>query len=168
MKNNIIYFFLAALLFVSCNENKKELSQVADNTQETIEYTQESDEVYTLLKNQCYACHSINSPSHDEVIAPPMVAVKRRYSRMYDNKEDFVDAVSKWALNPEKESAIMRGAVAQFNVMPKQVFKEEDLKKIAAYIYDNELEEPDWFNAHEKEVHGGNGRGRGMGMGRNK
>jgi len=166
MKNKIIYLFLTTLLFVSCNENKKELSQVTDNTHATIEYKQESDEVYTLLKNQCYACHSINSPSHDEVIAPPMVAVKRRYLRMYNNKEDFVDAVSKWALNPEKESAIMRGAVAQFNVMPKQVFKEEDLKKIATYMYDNELEEPDWFKVHEKEMHGGNGRG--MGMGRNK
>ncbi len=166
MKNNIIYFFLAVLLFVSCNESKKELSRVADNTLAINDYKQEPSEIYTLLKNQCYACHSINSSSHDEIIAPPMVAIKRRYTRMYDNKEDFVDAVSKWALNPEKESAIMRGAVAQFNVMPKQVFKEEDLKKIAAYIYDNELEEPDWFSAHEKEMHGG--KGRRMGMGRNK
>ncbi len=163
MKNKIIYFFLAGLLFVSCNENKKELSQVVDNTQATTEYKQESNEAYTLLKNQCYACHSVSSISHDEIIAPPMVAVKRRYSRMYDNKEDFVEAISKWALNPEKENAIMRGAVVQFDVMPKQVFKEEDLKKIAAYIYDNELEEPDWFKKHEKEMHGGNGRGKGMG-----
>ncbi|MCK4561342.1 MAG: hypothetical protein KAT78_00390 [Flavobacteriaceae bacterium] len=166
MKNNIIYFFLGALLLVSCNENKKELSQVTDNDPVTIESKQELGDAYVLLKNQCYVCHSISSVSHDDIIAPPMAAVKRRYLRMYNNKEDFVNAVSKWALNPEKDNAIMRGAVAKFNVMPKQVFKEEDLKKIAVYIYDNELEEPDWFKAHEKEMHGENGRG--MGMGRNK
>lgn len=166
MKNNKIYFFLAALLFVSCNGNKEKLNQVVENTSAAIENKQESDEGYKLLKNQCYACHSINSPSHNEIIAPPMVAVKKRYLRMYNSKEDFVDAVSKWALNPEMENSIMRGAVAQFNVMPKQVFKKEDLKKITAYIYDNKLEEPDWFKAHEKEMLAGNRKG--MGMGKNK
>jgi hypothetical protein len=52
----------------------------------------------------------------------------------------------------------MRGAVKQFNVMPKQIFKKEDLEKIALYIYENELEVPDWFMAHEKEMHGNGGR----------
>jgi len=160
MKNNIIYLFVVGLLLVSCNESKKELSQVVENKLDTGEYNQ-NDDAYILLKNQCYACHSVNSASHDEIIAPPMVAVKRRYSRMYDNKEEFVEAISKWALNPEKENAIMRGAVAQFDIMPKQVFKEEELKKIATYIYDNELEEPDWFKAHEKEMHGGKGKKNG-------
>ena len=159
MKKNIVYLFLFVVLFTSCNENKKELTQV-DAKMSNVVYSKES-EAYTLLKNQCYACHSINSASHDDIIAPPMVAVKKRYLRLYDDKEEFVEAVSKWALNPEPDNAIMRGAVSQFKVMPKQIFKEVELKKIAEYIYANELEKPDWFMAHEKEMHSG-GKGRGM------
>ncbi len=160
MKYYIIYLFFLSFLFISCSENKKELIQISENRSNIVEFNQES-EAYVLLITQCYACHSVNSSSHDEIIAPPMAAIKKRYSRLYSNKEDFVNAVSKWAMNPEKENAIMRGAVMQFNVMPKQVFKEEELKKIAEYIYDNELEVPAWFEEHEKEMHGGNGRGMG-------
>jgi hypothetical protein len=47
----------------------------------------------------------------------------------------------------------MRGAVDRFQQMPKQTFVEKDLRKIAIFIYDNELEEPEWFAAHEKEMH---------------
>jgi len=161
MKNKIFYLILTTMLFVSCKDEKKELSPIAENRFATVADIQES-EAYMLLKNQCYACHSINTTSHDEIIAPPMVAIKRRYSRMYDNKQDFVEAVTAWALNPVEDKAIMKGAVSQFNVMPKQSFKELELKKIAAYIYDNELEKPDWFATHEKEMHGA-GNGRGMG-----
>ncbi len=160
MKNNIVYLFIIVVLFASCNEHKKEITQVVDKIP-NVKNTQES-EAYTLLKNQCYACHSINAPSHDDIIAPPMIAVKKRYLRMYRDKEEFVEAVSKWAINPIEENAIMRGAVSQFKVMPKQSFNEAELRKIAEYMFDNELEKPDWFMAHEKEMHGG-GKGRGMG-----
>jgi len=40
---------------------------------------------------------------------------------------------------PKEENARIYGALQQFEVMPKQSFKEEDLKKTAAYIYDNEI-----------------------------
>ncbi|MDZ7614046.1 MAG: hypothetical protein U5K51_10420 [Flavobacteriaceae bacterium] len=41
---------------------------------------------YELLKSKCYACHAVNTKSHDEIIAPPMAAVKRRYLMMYPDK----------------------------------------------------------------------------------
>ena len=66
-------------------------------------------------------------------------------------------------MNPDQEKALMRGAVDQFKLMPKQAFAEDDMRKIASYIYDNELEEPSWFAAHEKEMHG---KGRGMRQGK--
>ena len=127
-------------------------------------------ENYMLFKNQCLICHG-GAPTHDELIAPPMVAVQRRYKVQFDNKEDFVNGMVAWGLNPTTETALMRGAVKEFNIMPKPATKEEDLKIIAAFIYDNELEQPEWFGEHFKEMHpngmGGKGQGKGMQKGKN-
>lgn len=163
MKSKIIYVLMVALIVVSCNSNKKESIQVNENSEKFVML--QNSEGYDLLKTKCYACHNPNTVSHDAVIAPPMAAIKKRYSRMYDSKEEFVNAVTDWAMNPLEENAIMRGAVMQFKVMPKQVFDKEELQKIANYMYENELEKPEWFEAHEKEMHG-NGKGRGKGNGR--
>jgi len=160
MKKQLIYVVLIAGLLFSCNQSKKDISQ-SDHKISVNEHSKES-EAYTLLKTQCYICHSITSKSHEEIIAPPMAAIKMRYSRTYRTKESFVEAISDWALDPKAENAMMRGAVIQFNVMPKQIFKKEDLEEIALYIYENELEVPEWFAEHEKEMHGNRG-----GMGKN-
>ena len=160
MKKLILILIVAGLL-VSCNENKKVLTQT-DQKISVKEYNKES-EAYELLKTQCYICHNVTSASHDEIIAPPMAAIKMRYSKTYRNKESFVEAVSKWAIDPKLENGLMRGAIKQFNVMPKQAFKKEDLEKIASYMYENELEVPEWFAEHEKEMHGNK-----AGMGINK
>ena len=129
----------------------------------------EEEEGYILLKNNCYACHSVNSASHDAIIAPPMVAVVRRYKMSYQNKEAFVEAVTNWVLNPTEEHALMRGAVSQFKVMPKQPFNKDEIKKIADYMYENELEEPAWFQQHfDEENMNGMGKGSGKGSGKGK
>ena len=83
----------------------------------------------------------------------------------FDNKEDFVNAVVAYAADPKAENALMIGAVNKFKAMPKQAFEKADLKKIAAYIYDNEIETPEWFEDHFQQKHK---NGQGMGKGRNK
>ncbi len=163
MNKYLVFLFSITILFTSCKQNKKELSQVEELVS-NIDYNQDS-EAYILLKTKCYICHSVDSKSHDNIIAPPMVAVKKRYLRIYDDKQSFVNAFSEWSVDPKKENAIMRGAVAQFNVMPNQNFTDEEIRKIATYIFDNELEYPEWFESHEESMHGkGMGRGNGRGM----
>lgn len=160
IKYLILLFFISGLFF-SCNEKKKDLTRLDSNN--PVNQDNKESDGYELMKTQCYICHSVSTASHDDVIAPPMAAVKMRYSRTYRTKESFVEAISTWAFDPKPENAIMRGAVNQFNVMPKQVFKKEDLEKIALYMFENELEVPEWFGEHEKEMHG-----QGRGMGKNK
>jgi cytochrome c1 len=160
MKNQIVFVLVFVFLVVACNQDKKKESK-----EDLQAIAAQNSEAYELLRNQCYICHSINSVSHDSIVAPPMPAIKMRYSMRYNTQEQFVAAVTKWVLNPTEDHALMRGAVAQFNVMPKLLYTEEDVKKIAAYIYENELEQPEWFDAHFKEMHG-NGQGMGGGMGR--
>ena len=47
--------------------------------------------------------------------------------------------------------------------MPKQSFYEDDLEIIAAYIYDNEIEQPKWFETHFKEERRSKGKVNGEG-----
>lgn len=152
------------MVFTSCNKQKssEDFSTKTPTKSET-----ENAEALTLFQQKCYACHSVTTKSHDEIIAPPMIAVKKRYSMQFDNKEDFVNAVVAYAGDPKAENALMIGAVNKFKAMPKQAFEEDDLKKIAAYIYDNEIETPEWFEGHFQQNHK-NGKGMGKGQGMNK
>lgn len=162
MKTNFIKLVVLLMIFTSCNKQKS-----SDDFNKNIASTNESDdaEALKLFQQKCYACHSVATKSHDEIIAPPMIAVKKRYSMQYDNKEDFVNAVVAYAIDPKAENSLMIGAVNQFKAMPKQAFSEDDLKKIATYIYENKIETPEWFEEHFQQNHK-NGQGMGQGMGR--
>lgn len=150
------------MIFTSCNKQKS-----SEDFNKNIASTNESNdaEALKLFQQKCYACHSVATKSHDEIIAPPMIAVKKRYSMQYDNKEDFVNAVVAYAIDPKAENALMIGAVDKFKAMPKQAFSEDDLKKIATYIYENKIKTPEWFEGHFQQNHK-NGQGMGKGMGR--
>jgi len=166
MKLKFVLISLVSLLVLSCADKKKDKN--ATHEIKTAQKNEvEQTESYILLKNNCYACHSVTAKSHDEIIAPPMVAIKRRFMKSYPTKSAFIEAMTNWVLDPTEETALMRGAVKQFNVMPKQPFNEGDIHKIAGYIYENELEKPTWFEEHFNEEHPngmGNGQGRGKGM----
>lgn len=164
MNTNFIKLVILLALFTSCNKQKSS-EDFSINSSE-ISAT-ENAEALALFQQKCYACHSVTTKSHNEIIAPPMIAVKKRYSMQYDTKEDFVNAVVAYASDPKAENALMIGAINKFKAMPKQAFEEEDLKKIATYIYDNEIETPEWFEGHFQQNHK-NGQGMGNGMGRNK
>jgi cytochrome c553 len=162
MKTNFIQLVVLLMIFTSCNKQKS-----SEDFNKNIASTIESDdaEALKLFQQKCYACHSVATKSHDEIIAPPMIAVKKRYSMQYDNKEDFVNAVVAYAIDPKAENALMIGAVDKFKAMPKQAFSEDDLKKIATYIYENKIETPEWFEGHFQQNHK-NGQGMGQGMGK--
>lgn len=151
---------IVASLFSSCNKQKAKNSKIEISPTTELENT----EALILFQQNCYACHSVTTKSHDEIIAPPMAAVKRRYMKEYDSKNDFVKAVVAYASDPKAENALMVGAVDKFKAMPKQEFTKEDLTKIASYIYDTEIETPEWFEDHFQQNHK---NGQGMGSGRN-
>lgn len=159
----ILAIIVAAFALVSCsNTPKKDTVEVLENTVSVEGLKAEGLE---LLQQKCYACHSVTTKSHDDIIAPPMIAVKKRYMMAYTDKQQFVEAFTNWALNPVAENALMFGAVDSFKVMPKQDFKKEEIEKIANYVYDNDIEVPEWFGAHFNEQHPngmGNGNGNGM------
>lgn len=166
MRNKSLIIALISLFLMSCSFSKKAVNQLEAKKTDEIAFQKNEVESLLLFQQNCYACHSVTSKSHDEIIAPPMEVVKRRYKMYYQTEEEFVQAFTNWVMDPKEENALMRGAIATFNIMPKQPFNEEDINKIAQYIYSNEIEKPDWFQTHFNEVHPngmGNGQRRGAG-----
>lgn len=119
-----------------------------------------SNDAATLMQQKCFVCHS---PTADQTnrLAPPMAAVKMHYISKYAERDTFVSAVSAFVKNPTEEQSLMYGAVKRFKVMPKQEFDEQEVAAIAAFIFENDLTEPEWFADHKKEMMG-EGKGHGM------
>ena len=177
-KKTVLFTGFAACLLISAvviiseqlnRDDSFESKAYVNYNYETSYITITEDEAYILMKDNCYVCHNPNAKSHDEIIAPPFKGVKMRYSKEYENKEDFVNAIVEWVQNPIEDNALMYGAVMQFRVMPKLEIEKKDLEQIANYIYDNDVEMPEWAGNHQNEKQGkGNGKGQGQGHGKGK
>jgi len=158
----ILTLFISVLI-LSCNNSKnKDLSAFEKNMKAN------NHPGKKLMETNCYVCHSPTA-SHDNRIGPPMVAIKKHYIDNETTKEQFIADMKAWIKNPNEADAKMRGAVRRFGVMPMQAFPEETIEKIADYMYDFEIDQPEWFEDHfneEKEKHNGNGQGKGMGNGK--
>ena len=139
-------FFLA----FSCNTEKKQRYEIASKPAVKIEQTHPGKK---LMKVHCYICHDATT-AEDKRLAPPMEAVKRRYAMGSDTKEQFISNIKTFIKHPTKDNAIMFGAVSRFGVMSKMAYPESVIEKIGDYMYDNELEKPDWFEAHYQKNHG--------------
>jgi cytochrome c553 len=161
-----ILALLVAVFFLSCNNSKNnEMSAFEKNIQAN------NHPGKKLMETNCYVCHNPNT-SHDDRIGPPMIAIKKHYINKETTKEQFIADIQAWVKNPNEADARMHGAVRRFGVMPKQVFPEETIEKIADYMYDFDIEQPEWFEEHFNEEKGkheeGNGNGKGMGHGKGK
>ncbi len=169
MKKAIILLIVSIGLVSWKNATTNQYKKIKPITQHKIitpNLQDSDDDGYTLMKNNCYACHNPNTKSHNDIIAPPFKAVKMQYQRMYTNKEDFVNAIVNWVQNPTENKAVMLGAIGKFKIMPKLALEPENIKKIATYIYENSTEDPDWMAAHMKEKKGNKmGKGKGKGNG---
>jgi cytochrome c553 len=128
-----------------------------------------------LMENYCYTCHNPTAPMSDGRIGPPMAGVKAHYLMKYPDKEDFTDHIVAFVEEPSMEKSEMQGAIKKFGLMPYQQFPDGAVEKIAEYIYEYEIKEPEWFAEHWKEGPGkgkyqqqGRTPGKGMGKGMGK
>jgi cytochrome c551/c552 len=152
MMKNFFISILFILLMLSCKQGPKtsdgDPEQVAQLTATSPE------EGKKLMETKCYLCHNPSVPENGQRIGPPMVAVKAHYLDVYKDKEAFVEGIMGFVKEPSEEKTNMRGAVRRFGLMPSQQFPEEEIQKIAEYIYDYQIEEPDWFKEHWMERRG--------------
>ncbi|WP_458627022.1 c-type heme family protein [Winogradskyella sp. PC D3.3] len=160
MKNTIILIVLA-LYFTSCNSNKPETSAYGKVDKPTLISEHPGKK---LMETNCYVCHNPTATQTDR-IGPPMIAIKKHYINSETSKEDFIASMQAWIKNPNAEDAKMYGAVKRFGVMPKQAFAEKTIEQIADYMYDYNIEQPEWFEEHFNQE---SGKGMGMGNGQAK
>lgn len=156
------FALLITVVLGSCNTTKKEEYAVkTDNAEQMLTHPGKK-----LMETNCYVCHN-PSASQENMIAPPMVAVKRHYISENTTKESFISEMQNWIKNPNETDSKMPGAVKRFGVMPKTPYPDETIKQIADYIFDNDIEQPEWFEQHLNEEKGmgmrmGKGKGKGM------
>jgi len=139
-------FILFVLLVLSCKEGPKTTDGDPEQVAQLTAYSPEAGK--KLMETKCYLCHNPSVPENGQRIGPPMVAVKAHYLDVYKDKEAFVKGIMEFVKAPSEENTMMRGAVRRFGLMPSQQFPEEEIQKIAEYIYDYQIEEPDWFKEH--------------------
>lgn len=161
---SIIVFSLiiALFMFVGCKEPTTHAYMSLTKQQAHSIQPSDSTAGLQLLIQKCYVCHGPTA-SHDNRLAPPMTAVKMHYIKSESTKDSFKAAIWNFVSNPSQEEAKMRGAVRRFGVMPKQAFNKEEILQIAAYMFDTNLAEPDWFEDHKKEMQEGKSKGKAKG-----
>lgn len=145
MKTYILLPFL--LVFLSCKESKTENYATLKDKNITKTTVNQEHPGEKLMKTNCYVCHNPTA-SHENRIAPPMIAIKKHYINEKTTKEEFIQSIQSWIKNPTEKNAKMSGAVKRFGIMPKQPFTEETIKQIADYMFENDIEEPTWFKEH--------------------
>lgn len=131
--------FLAIAIFAttfltSCNQKQTKTEAATALAQPNLTDTKG----YELMVSKCYICHfeSPDPAKMDQMIAPPMLRVKEHYLPNYQNKEDFVKAITYIVNNPSEEKTLMPGAIKKFNLMPKLNYNQDELKLIAETIYE--------------------------------
>ncbi len=161
MKKIIILLTLVLFVF-ACKEatSKSAIKDLSSNEQE--------HPGKKIMETQCYVCHNPDT-EHDSRIAPPMIAIKRHYISDNTTKEEFLSDMQLWIKEPSEDIAKMPGAIKNFGIMPYAAYSEDDIAQIADYMFDYELEAPEWFEDHFNKEHPnkkGKGKRRGLGKGK--
>ncbi|GGD58382.1 c-type heme family protein [Muriicola marianensis] len=143
---------LSAGILFSCKDGKKnELVPV----EEAARLEMEQSRAYgkQIVERECYICHDPSS-TEMSMIAPPMVAVRSHYMDKRTSREEFTQSLTNWLNDPQPEKVKMKGAFKRFGIMPYQPYSVDDIQDIAAYLYDSELPQPDWYEEHRRNRHG--------------
>lgn len=137
----IIALTVFSILFFGCGNSSKENKSSYEKMMNAKKHPGKA-----MMENNCYVCHS-HKVDEDSRIGPPMIAIKETYLKVSDSKEEFIKVMKDWIENPTAEKALMLDEVERFGVMPKQHFPEETIEQIADYLYDFDIEKPDWYKS---------------------
>ncbi|MCB0658854.1 MAG: hypothetical protein KDC57_22060 [Saprospiraceae bacterium] len=139
-KHLMLAMILAILFFKQC-------------TSLSPQHPAQDTEVAGEVNRYCTVCHTTLSLPEENLIAPPLEAVKRRYLAEFPDRQEFVRRMTAFVINPQDSSALMYGAVRRFQVMPKQPVDSSLILAIAAFIFDQKLDQPEWFEGHYQQNH---------------
>lgn len=113
--------------------------------------TQASEDGKALFETLCMHCHSV---SGQPTVAPPVFGMKNHVISAYPQREDFINYIVRWVEQPDASRALMPGAVRRFGVMPTFAYPQEQVRKVAEFLYDTDMRLPDWYRDHYRAEHG--------------
>lgn len=146
----ILVLIPVAAIFVGFQYNKSDFKP----SEHTTVKVNEIHPGKKLMETHCYVCHGPTAGPDQGRIAPPMVAIKAHYiDKEGLNKEEFIKSVTAFVADPTEDKALLKGAVNKHGLMPKQIFPDGVVEKIADFMFDYQIEEPAWFKDHW-ESHG--------------
>ena len=178
MKITIYTVILLAFMALNACTSEKGGNQSGDKKTAENQSAIYSSEGYTLMQQKCFICH-LEKPDPEKMgsmIAPPMARIQEHYKPTYKNKDDFIKAVTAWVSNPSEEKAMMPGAVKNFNLMPHLSYPADEVKLIAAALYEMDfgdlpehgrgmnrrmagiMQGPSLNNGKKWEIHGDTGK----------
>jgi len=160
----IVHVLAFLVVITSCKDTKKSEYSIVDSSGNIDVMASNEHPGKKFMETLCYTCHDATTVEEAR-LGPPMVAIKRRYLMGGRTRDEFINEILTWTENPTQEKAKMRGALDRFGVMPYLGFPKDSIKQIAAYLYDYDIDQPEWFEEHYQKNHD-NGQGRGNGMGR--
>ncbi len=96
------------------------------------------------IETVCVVCHS-PSADPDDRLAPPLEIVKRNYLAETSSKEEFTTKMVDFILRPTAEQSMLHSDVEEYGLMDPVGFSEADIRAIVEFIYENDLEKPDWL-----------------------
>ncbi|MGW8122634.1 c-type cytochrome [Roseivirga echinicomitans] len=150
-----LVLMVVTFIFASSCTNGKEKKSDASEEKSEMSNTEilSPEQALNLLETNCYICHNPSVPSHDALLAPPLAGIKTRYMTAAADRPAFIKQMATFVSNPSEDLALMKGPINRFGVMPITGLKRNQIDAIVAYIYDNEIPQPTWFEEHEQEMH---------------
>ncbi len=143
MKAAIIFVFILALF--SCENPAKDIYDNLEHSSGDMAIAFPQDHPgKQLMENNCYLCHNPKT-SKDKIIAPPLALIKASYIAEGISKSEFVDDMVLWIKNPNEDTSRLPEAIKEYGLMPYQFYPENTLRQIADYMFDNKIEQPEWF-----------------------
>ena len=127
-------------------------------TSQAVQANNDVEQGGKLYKTYCSACHgATGGMDMSKRVAPPVIAVRMHYIGRYPDKSSFIAAVTNWVEKQDASKTLMPGAIRKFKIMPPVIIAREDAQKIAAYIYEGNIDKPAGFDKHFEEMHGKRG-----------
>lgn len=138
------WVFIVGFLIISCESESSIVETDLNNENERLAIYSEGKR---LMENKCYVCHNPNV-KEAHLIAPALVDIKAVY--YMDKEEDFIASFISFIDKPDKTKAKLPEAVEKYGLMPYQRYDKESLRKIALYLYNNQIQEPEWWEGTQK------------------
>lgn len=145
----ILMGLVFVLLFVNCDKQRPKNNIIKTEVIKTQVHPGKK-----LMEVHCYSCHHPTA-SEENRLAPPMIAIKMRYINSSTTKKEFIADMQKWIKNPVESNVKMYGAVKRFGIMGNLPYPENVIEQIADYMFDNDIEQPEWFQDHYNQNRGG-------------